>query len=345
LKKNNLQLKQSPDKYSYDREFFYPTEVFCQTKYKNYYVRGQILEFPYPAGFHSEDFYYRLYLLVLVSPSFDNTKFPVLAKDYRFGKIFGKTKTDFQSIKPSLIKNKHEKMPPSCTFKLKDFGIVENDYLRKGLSQEQDMVLVSVGMDPAGEVGVSGASKVSIYPFIANYFGFQGHFLEEDIRAWFSHFYDTLCFEFDYKGISKKEFFHLLYAVGEFGNWAVVGDKIINDYIKNIYSLVEEVSDSQDPLIKFCFSFLDDMLEDLYQKKIIGRCALCGNAFIYDTRKRYCTLLSEGKNCGKSSRNKMHYARNREKLRFKKKEEMAEWRRYLKEKNVKKPPARPRKRL
>lgn len=144
--------------------------------------------------------------------------------------------------------------------------------------------------------------------------------------------------------MSKKEFFQLLSTVGEFSNWALVGDKIIGDYIKDLYAFVDSVSDSDDPLVKFCFSFLDDMLEDMYQRKIIGRCALCGNAYIYDSRKKHCTLLSEGKNCGKSARNKTHYAKNREKLRLKKREEMAEWRKYLKQKNVKKPPPIPRKR-
>jgi len=85
------------------------------------------------------------------------------------------------------------------------------------------------------------------------------------------------------------------------------------------------------------------MLEDLHRKKIISRCAACGNAFVFDENKKYCSLLSEGKNCGKSARNKAYYQKYQDKVKVKKRQEMANWRKYLKEMNVKKPSSKPRK--
>ena len=94
MKKNYQHPKLPPDKYPYTKKFPKPIEVFCPLKYKGYYVRGQILDFPYgvvdPAARRSA-FYYQFYLLVLVNPSFNNTSVAVSPESYRFGKILGKT--------------------------------------------------------------------------------------------------------------------------------------------------------------------------------------------------------------------------------------------------------------
>lgn len=337
------------DKYPYSRKFPKPIEVFCPSKYKDYHVRGQILSFPYSVTGPSEkssEFYYDLYLLALVNPSFDNTGVAISPEEYRFGKILGRTKGDFQSMESLLAHG--QKRPSPITVELKDFGLVESDYLKQHLSKKQNVILVDLAIAPAIEVEpktghIFEAKHACIYPFAASYFGLSVHFLKEDIHAWFSHFYDTLCFELGYAGISKKEFFRLLDAVGQISNWAVNGGNIDNEYIKGLYAFVESVAESQDPLVRFCFSFLDDMLEDLYHKKIISRCASCGNAFVFDEKKKYCSLLSEGKDCGKSARNKTYYQRYRDKVKIKKRQSMAEWRKYLKEMKVKKPPSKPRK--
>ncbi len=346
----NYQYPKLPlDKYPYDKKFPKPIEAFCLSKYKDYYVRGQILNFPYPVAGPSEKhstFYYQLYLLVLVKPSFDNTGVAVSPEKYQFGKILGRTKEDFQSMESLLAHG--QKRPSPITVNLKNFGLIENDYLKEHLSKKQNVILAEMNIAPAIEVEpktghIFEAKHACIYPFAASYFGLRGHYLEDDVRAWFNHFYDTLCFELGYEGISKKEFFRILDSVGRYSDWAIIGDKIINDYIRALYAFVESVANSQDPLVVFCFSFIDDMLEDLYHKRIISRCASCGNAFVFDAKKKYCSLLSEGKNCGKSARNKTYYQRYQNKVKLKKRQGMAEWRKYLKEMNVKKPSSKPRK--
>ena len=327
MKKDYQHPKPPPDKYPYTKKFPNPIEIFCPSKYKGYYVRGQILDFPYgvvyPAARHSV-FYYQLYLLVLVNPSFDNTDVAVSPESYRFGKLLGRTKTDFQSMKSLFARG--QKRPSPIMVKLKDFGLIESDYLKERLSKKQNIIWVDLAIAPAVEVEpktgrVFEAKHACIYPFAASYFDLGGHL---DVRAWFCHFYDTLCFELGYDWISEKEFFRLLDSVGQVSNWAVNGGNIDNEYIKGLYAFVESVTQSQDPLVKFCFSFIDDVLEDLYRKRIISRCERCGNAFIFDEKKKYCSLLSEGKDCGKSARNKTYYQRYRDKVKLKKRQGMAE---------------------
>ena len=77
-------------------------------------------------------------------------------------------------------------------------------------------------MDPVTWKALDSCPE-SNYPFVACYFG-SDHFIKDDVRAWFGHLYDTFCFELDYKGISKKEFFRLLDMVGAFSHWAIWGE-------------------------------------------------------------------------------------------------------------------------
>ncbi len=349
------------DKYPYARKFPKPIEVFCPQEYPGYYVRGQGLDFPYECpGVRETDpvVYYQLRLLVLVNDSFDNIKFNLgsLRDQYRFGKIIGRTEREFESVTSIWVPQvypagnkefKQEKLPVSLTIDLKNIGLIENEYLKGRLQEKPDIIFVNLVMVPTVEVDpvtrhARNTCPEFSYPFVACYFD-SAHYMKDEVRAWFGHLYDTFCFELDYKGISKKEFFRLLDMVGTFSHWAIWGEKIISDYIRQLYEFFASVSDSQDPLVSFCFSFLDDLLDDLYRKKIIGRCASCGNAFIFDKKKKYCSLLSEGKNCGKSARNKTYYQRYLNKVKLKKRQGMAEWRSYLKERKVKKPPPKSRK--
>jgi len=245
---NHDQPKQPFDQYSYNKKFVKPTEVFCTDQFHGYYLRGQILRFPYDVSGPSEKssiFYYQLYLLVLVNPSFDNTGIAALPEDYRFGKILGRTKREFQSIKHLMPKG--QKKPSAITINLKDFGLIESDDLKERLSKKQNVIFVNLAIAPAVEVEsktgrVFEAKHACIYPFVASYFGLRGHFSGKDVRAWFIHFYDTLCFEFDYDGISKKEFFRLLDSIGQISDWVVNDGDIDSEYIRGLYAFVESVA-------------------------------------------------------------------------------------------------------
>ena len=115
------------------------------------------------------------------------------------------------------------------------------------------------------------------------------------------------------------------------GHW-----EITRQDIKDIYAFVEDVEDSQDPLTRFCFYFLNDLLEDLYQKRIISRCAFCGNAFVFNQQKKFCSLISEGKDCGKKARNTAFYQKHKEAIKPKAKKAVSEFRKFCKEKGAKK---------
>ena len=229
------------DKYPYARSFPKPIEVFCPQLYQGYYVRGQGLDFPFECqGVRETDpvVYYQFRLLVLVSDSFDNIKLNLgtLRERYRFGKIIGRTKRDFESVKSTLTpqihpkgnkKSQREELPAPLKINLKNIGLVENKYLNERLKEKPEIIMVNLTMVPTMAVDPAAWRVLDTepefnYPFVACYFG-SDHFMKDDVRAWFGQLYDTLCFELDYSGISKKEFFRLLDWVGTFSHWAMWG--------------------------------------------------------------------------------------------------------------------------
>ena len=225
------------DQYPYVREFPRPIELFGNRDYQGYHVRGQIFKFPYESFGPPLDesiIYHQLQLVVLVSASYKNAQTESLQDYYKFGKIIGRTRADFDSIKPSLISKAYpingkavepEKLPSPVIVNINDIDIVENDYLKGCLSRKQDIILVSLDMpailkvDPKTDRRIKGRLFYS-HSFLAHYFGLPGLYAQ-DVRTWFSNLYDTFVFELDYKGISKKEFFRLLDVVGKFSEWAI----------------------------------------------------------------------------------------------------------------------------
>ena len=147
-----MHIKPPIDNYPYKRKFPRPIEVFGNGDYSGYFVRGQILDFPYesygPVG-KKLIFYHQLRLLALVSRTYKDQETD-LSDYYKFGKIIGRTQADFESMKSSIIIKIYpvggqiiepEKLPDPITIDLDKFGLNENDYVKECLNKKQDMML------------------------------------------------------------------------------------------------------------------------------------------------------------------------------------------------------------
>ena len=93
---------------------------------------------------------------------------------------------------------------------------------------------------------------------------------------------------------------------------------------------------SDDPLERFLREFYEDFGKLLFEKGLLLKCDYCGSYIDWVAGKRYCSLESEGRNCGKRARNKRYYDNNRKKLRKENKSAMRSLRALYKEKGVKK---------
>ena len=61
---------------------------------------------------------------------------------------------------------------------------------------------------------------------------------------------------------------------------------------------------------------LGSLVLDLERRNVISRCGDCGGLFLYRKGKKYCSLLTEHRNCGKHARNQRYYStRGRQQFR------------------------------
>ena len=80
-------------------------------------------------------------------------------------------------------------------------------------------------------------------------------------------------------------------------------------------------------LFLFGLSMSLDILFTDYKKA--KRCQFCLKLFKYRPNKKYCSFLSEGRDCGKKARNKKDYARHRDKRRTYYRNEMKSTRKFF----------------
>jgi len=327
-----------------------PVELFCAKKHKGYYVRGQISECPFPSrsfpGYRQEN-RYRIIVLALAS-DFYKCEQPYLdgSGKRRVGIIHGKTKEDFFKIKEEfcsqLSDNKKKqnitkvdlRIPIELTaddFKSFDFSNTDED-----ISGGKAIILVELRMIcTGGRFKRPSRLKGRLYPFSASYFSKVDYNNRTDVHNWLSTLYDSISFCFDHRGIRKQDFFVVLEEVGGVSH-RFLAEGISNDFIDSFNSCYDMLSSVKNPLVNFCFSFLQDLRDDLVERKLLAVCSFCGDHFAYKKGKKYCSIITERKDCGKKARNKRFYISHQKELRKKSQRTMKELRDYYKSKGVKK---------
>lgn len=355
---NYLSFKIRVDEDKYFENIHRPIEIFCRQEYKGYSIRSQICELPYPGrGIDGQsEIYYRILLTALVSSSYKNADGDMESPEhYRFGTIWSRTKDDFKSARfayestindgvksktaiDKIIRQKELHSPISVN--IKDIRFIEDEYVKQGIAEKRKIILTDLRILPNRTGHPLTGKEIREYPgctfpFVATHFSPDSEELEDDVTMWFSNLYDTLGFQFDYSGLSKKEFFSLLESIGNMANEFIVKREITKEFLQRLNHLRHNI-DLQNPLGAFCYGFVDSLVKYLYEKKGVSLCLLCGDAIHFRENKRYCSLLGEGKDCGKKARNRFFYERHQSKLKRKARKSMAELRSCYKEKGAKK---------
>lgn len=89
-------------------------------------------------------------------------------------------------------------------------------------------------------------------------------------------------------------------------------------------------------LRNYALAVLQSVFQLAYKNKEATQCQFCGHYIDYVKNKRFCSLASEKRDCGKKARNKRHYERNKEKIIPKAICTNKELRAFYKEKGIKK---------
>ncbi len=86
----------------------------------------------------------------------------------------------------------------------------------------------------------------------------------------------------------------------------------------------------------FLIKMFESVADGLVAKRLLTKCSFCGEYFIYSKGKKFCSVKAEGRDCGKSARNKRYYATTGQKRLPKYRKTTKELRAFYKEKGVKK---------
>jgi len=101
----------------------------------------------------------------------------------------------------------------------------------------------------------------------------------------------------------------------------------LNDTAFPLFSLWRERPNA---VTTFAFTFFMSFLERLREDKVLSSCDYCGHFFRYRKNKKFCSLLTEKRDCGKKARNKRDYTKHREKRLIYSREQMRLYRELTK---------------
>lgn len=106
--------------------------------------------------------------------------------------------------------------------------------------------------------------------------------------------------------------------------------------IKKIFNLFIEKVNPNSGLGLFLYKIYCSFATELIEKKLFIKCLYCGRLAEYLKGKKYCSLKSDGRNCGKSARNKRYYRTKGKQRLLKYRQTTQELRTLYKEKGIKK---------
>ena len=104
--------------------------------------------------------------------------------------------------------------------------------------------------------------------------------------------------------------------------------QLLNDFFSQV-----KIESALEDFLKDCY---DGFTEELHKKGLLTRCGCCGAFIPFIKNKKYCSLLNEGRDCGKKARNQKYYStRGKSRLPMYRRKTRA-LRKYYKEKGIKK---------
>jgi len=104
--------------------------------------------------------------------------------------------------------------------------------------------------------------------------------------------------------------------------------QLLNDFFSHV-----KIESALEDFLKDCY---DGFAKELHNKGLLIRCGYCGAFIPFIKNKKYCSLLNEGRDCGKKARNQKYYStRGKSRLPIYRRK-IRSLRKFYKEKGIKK---------
>ena len=348
-----------------DRNF--PVEIFCKEEYKDYYIRGQVIELSSKDYFFLTrgaftSYYFILFVLARkktnAQTSFDHMLSSEICNS-NFCNFFYRSPEDFiylQKIWESDSKNNIIKNPP-ISIKLKDVPIIEDPYFKESIQYNKDIIILDLSVHLNSWVSwqkhpeiqqefkdsyddYMSSSSVRIHSLCGYHLVNEEKSSENSVYNWFYNLYEKIYSISGNGYLGRRDFFRILSNYGHLSRGKIFSSSKpidIKKYIGklNIYNTTNIYFKKKEndicPLTRFCNSFFYDLINDLKTSKIIGQCQLCGDYFNYRRNKKYCNKEDEGKNCNRKTRSARYYKKDPDKFKLKSKEYIQAYRKDIKE--------------
>jgi hypothetical protein len=165
-------------------------------------------------------------------------------------------------------------------------------------------------------------------------------FSKEQLNIGVDHYYeqwiDEIRGEFGNKCMSKADFIKYLSGVRGLIECIANAKNLTKTHCEMLTKLSNELPKEEEITADIIHSFFDSFTDDLIKSKKISQCQSCFDYFIYRKDKKFCSLLNEGKDCGKQARNKRYYGKRGKKRLPIYRKATRDLRAYYKEKGIKK---------
>ena len=107
--------------------------------------------------------------------------------------------------------------------------------------------------------------------------------------------------------MSKAEFINWIKKIRDVVRTTEDKPKMDHNECKKLNLLCKELPSQTDITTDIMHSFVNSFTKDLSYRLLISQCQFCGDFFPYKVGKKYCSFIREGKDCGKSARNRKYY--------------------------------------
>jgi len=154
------------------------------------------------------------------------------------------------------------------------------------------------------------------------------------VEQYFEGWLDTIRGEYGNKYMNKGDFLTFIRKIKEMVETYQVNKTAKNRGCKKLNQLFRELPQEIDITSDILHSLFDSLIKDLSKKQVISQCKFCSDFFPYRKGKKYCSLLNEGKDCGKRARNQRYYQAKGKKQLAKYRKRTRNLRAFYKEKGI-----------
>jgi hypothetical protein len=205
--------------------------------------------------------------------------------------------------------------------------IPDNQYLRDSIESKKDIILldlyayvsnfeVDLPCDapwPEMEVNFISNYLNRIHALCGYQFSNESEYVNNKFIDWLDHLYEIIYWNFDYQYLEKQKFFDILFNIGGLSYQWIKYRRIDGGYLELLNTFKNRLDIDGDlyPLTKFCYSFFNDLIQNLETTEIIKKCEYCHDYFPYKKNKKYCSIIHEQKNCRKRAQDHRRYLRKK----------------------------------